>query len=126
MPRASSTTGQTPSKDPDAYPDVERVRLAPIVAELEALSRHAARAIELDGSDPRALVLQAAVSRVRLVLWDAAVVVDEVSPAALAKELGLSPDTIRLWFRQNRVRGRRRGTRILVDRESALRYAGTL
>ena len=108
------------------YPGVERVWLAPIAQELENISRHAAAALEFDERDPRALMLQAVVERIRSVLWAAAVVVDEVSPTAAAKEVGLSPDTIRHWFRTGRVRGRRRGTRILVDRESVLRFVGTL
>lgn len=124
--RSPPKSPQAPSPGENAYPDVERVCLAPIVAELDDLDRHAARALEFDEDDPRARVLQAAVSRIRRALWDAAVVVDEVSPTAVARELGLSPDAVRYWVRKGRVRSRRKGSRILVDRESALRYAQSL
>lgn len=100
--------------------------MVPIVAELEDWLQHASKALALDEGDPRARVLQAAASRLRNVLWDAAVVVDEVTPAAAAREVDLSPDTIRLWFRQGKVRGRRRGSRILLDLNSVLEHARAL
>ena len=126
MPTRPSSDRATRRAKRDGYPKTERVDLRPIVAELEALSRHASEALALDEADPHGRVLSAAVERIRLALWTASVVVDEVTPTALARELETSPDTIRYWVRRGHVRSRRDGGRILVDRQSALKHAHRL
>lgn len=109
---------------PEGMPERQRVRLTPLVEELRQIKRCIEFLHALDAEDPKLKVLQFMAERLRKRIWEAADEAEEKTPPAMAKLVGVTPDTIRNWCDDGHVRHRKTDSnRYHVDVESCLEYA---
>jgi len=116
--------GWTPLPEPPAgLPEAEFTRIRPLGHELEELGDHIARTLARSPENEEAKAMRFVIERIRRRIWEGTAVIEEATPQALARQLGVSAQTIRNWCVADKVRYRRQGTHYYVDVASARSYA---
>lgn len=112
---------EAPAGDPEA----DYVRLAPLLEEFREIQAYIDRtlAVNPDNVEVKGMIFVA--RRLRRRIWEALNEIDEATPQVLGPMLAVSEQTIRNWCNDPSVpvRHRRKGSRYLVDVQSARDYA---
>lgn len=119
--------GWTHLEEPPAgMPEAEYVRLAPLLAELAEWEAHIARTQAVNPDNPDVKGMAFCMDRIQGRIWQARELIEEKTPPALARQLGVSAQTIRNWCNDGKVEHWRRGKFYFVDVRSAREYAKAL
>lgn len=120
--------GWSPLREvPAGNPEGEYTRLAPLLEELTELEAHIARTVAVNPSNVEVAGMRFAVERIRRRIWEGSVLIDEATPKVLARQLDVTPETIRNWCNDPDVpvRHRRVGRHYYVDVRSVRDYVAT-
>ncbi len=116
--------GWTPVAEPPmGAPEVEFLRLGPLLEELAEIQAHVDRTRAVNPGSVEARAMEFSVKRIRARIWEGLERIEEATPQVLAAQLGVTAQTIRNWCDEGHVRYRRRGRHYLVDVRSAREYA---